>query len=91
MLDLRGRASFTDFFVICSADSPRQVSAIANELEATLKRQGVRPHHREGADDSGWVLVDLSDVIVHIFSPADRSRYDLESVWEAAPRVVRVQ
>ena len=91
MLDLRERASFTDFFVICSAESSRQISAIANDLERSLRDQGVRAHHREGTDDSGWVLLDFSDVIVHIFSPQQRAYYDLESAWAAAPQVVRVQ
>ncbi|MCH7553311.1 MAG: ribosome silencing factor [Chloroflexi bacterium] len=91
MLDLRGHASFTDYFVICSADSTRQISSITNDLERTLRDHGIRAHHREGTDSSGWVLVDFGDVIVHIFSPETRAYYDLEGAWSAAPQVVRIQ
>ena len=91
LLDLRGISSFADYFVICSADSRRQISTIANDLERGLRSQGVRAHHREGKDSSGWVLMDFGDVIVHIFSPDQRAYYDLESAWSSAPQVVRVQ
>ena len=91
MLDLHGHASFADYFVICSAGSTRQISSITNDLERTLRDRGVRAHHREGADSSGWVLVDFGDVIAHIFSPETRAYYDLEGAWSAAPQVVRIQ
>ena len=91
LLDLRGIASFADYFVVCSADSTRQISTIANDLERSLRSDGVRLHHREGKDASGWVLLDFGDVIVHIFSPDQRAFYDLESAWEMAPQLVRVQ
>ncbi len=91
LLDLRGISSFADYFVICSADSRRQISTIASDLERTLRSQGVRAHHREGKDDSGWVLMDFGDVIVHIFSSDQRAYYDLESAWSNAQQVVRVQ
>jgi ribosome-associated protein len=91
LLDLRGLAYFTDYFVVCSADSPRQIDSIANDLERGLRGSGVRLHHREGVDTSGWVLMDFGDVIVHIFSPDQRAYYDLESLWARAPQVVRVQ
>ena len=90
-MDLRGLASFADYFVVCSADSTRQISTIANDLERSLRSSGVRMHHREGIDSSGWVLLDFGDVIVHIFSPDQRAFYDLESAWEKAPQLVRVQ
>ena len=91
LLDLRGLATFTDYFVICSADSPRQIDAITNDLDATLEKEGARLHHREGANDSGWVLLDFGDVIVHIFSSQQRGYYDLEDAWAQAPHLVRVQ
>jgi ribosome-associated protein len=90
LLDLRGLAAFTDFFVICSADSSRQISAILRAVQETLEGNGVRLGHREGAEDSGWVLMDFGDVIVHIFSPEEREHYDLESAWKRAPQLVRV-
>lgn len=91
LLDVRNTASFTDYFVICTAESPPQFSAIANGAEQQLRTMGVKPHHREGSNDSGWVLIDFGDVILHIFTPGQRRYYDLESAWPAASQVVRVQ
>ena len=91
LMDLRGLATFADYFVICSSDSPPQTSAIANEVQRQLHDNGVRLGHREGQSDSGWVLMDFGDVIVNIFSPAARRYYDLESAWSKAKQLVRVQ
>ncbi len=91
MLDLRGLASFADYFVVCSADSTRQIASIANDLERGLRQEGVRLHHREGADSSGWVLLDFGDVIVHMFGPEERDFYRLEGAWPEAVEVVRIQ
>lgn len=91
LLDLRPLSAFTDFFVICSAESSRQISAIASALDEGLLGEGLALHHQEGADDSGWVLMDFGDLIVHIFSPEVRRRYDLETAWARAPRLVRLQ
>ena len=91
LLDIRGLAIFADFFVICSAESPPQVAAIAKALEDILRPEGVRLHHREGADKSGWVLLDFGDILFHVFSPEERDRYDLEGAWAKAPQLVRVQ
>ncbi len=90
LLDVRRLANFADFFVICTAESPPQFSAIANDAERTLRSMGLRPHHREGENDSGWVLIDFGDVILHVFTPDRRAHYDLESVWFAAPQLARV-
>ena len=90
LLDLRPLATFTDFFVICSADSARQISAIANAVEDGLHAEKVRLHHREGTDTSGWVLLDFGDVIVHVLSPQQRRHYDLEGAWAKAPQLVRM-
>ena len=67
MLDIRGMTLFADYFVIMSAGSARQVSALQEDLEKGMKDVGVPLHHREGSPASGWVLLDFSDVIVHIF------------------------
>ncbi len=90
MLDLRGLASFADYFVLCSAESPPQFAAIVNEMERVIRERGVRLLHREGTAASGWVLLDFGDVIVHVFTPEQRAYYDLESAWAKAPPVVRV-
>ena len=90
LLDLRGLAPFTDYFVIMSAESSRQIQALEEDLTRSLKDAGVPRHRREGTSASGWVLLDFSDVIVHLFSPDEREFYDLESLWQRAPQVVRV-
>ncbi len=91
LLDVRGVCSFADYFVICSGESDRQIKAIHEEVEHILKKEGVLPHHREGTVDSGWLLLDYGDVIVHIFAPPERDRYQLEELWSLAVPVVRIQ
>jgi ribosome-associated protein len=91
LLDIRKICSFADYFVICSADSDRQIEAICEEINKTLKQKGILPHHTEGTPDSGWVLVDLGSVIVHIFSSEQRDHYSLDDLWEKATPVVRIQ
>jgi ribosome-associated protein len=90
LLDLRGLAPFADYFVIMSAESSRQIEALEQDLTQTLKDARVVRHRREGAAASGWVLLDFSNVIVHVFSPEEREFYDLERLWSRAPQVVRV-
>ena len=91
MLDIHSLTTIADFFVICSAGSDRQSTAIADALHENLKEAGVTPLHSEGVGESAWVLMDYGDVIVHIFSPAERSYYGLEKLWGAAPVVLRMQ
>ncbi|MBI2936146.1 MAG: ribosome silencing factor [Chloroflexi bacterium] len=91
LLDLRGLAAFADYFVICHADSARQLDAIADELSEVIGRLGVSAHHREGGADSGWVLLDYGDVVVHLFDAPRRAYYQLERVWERAVPLIRVQ
>lgn len=86
LLDLRGIASFTDSFLICSGTSTPQNQAISNEIEAQLKKEGRSPAHIEGYQQAEWILMDFSDFIVHIFSPKTRSYYNLERLWREAPR-----
>ena len=90
MLDLRQWALFADYFVIMSAESSRQIQALEEDLTSTLKAAQVRRFHREGTPGSGWVLLDFSDVIIHIFGPDEREFYGLERLWSGAPQVVRV-
>lgn len=87
LLDLRDIASFTEFFLICTGASARQVQAISNAIEDTLRKDGKRPLHIEGYSSAEWILLDYGDFIVHIFSPASRRFYDLERLWRDAPRV----
>ena len=90
MLDLRGLASFTDYFVVISADSSRLIQALENEIARTMKESKLNIHRREGSAATGWVLMDCSDVIVHIFSPDEREFFGLERLWARAPQVVRI-
>jgi len=91
LLDTRGIASFADYFVLCSGESTRQIKTIYEEIEHVLKREGVLPHHREGKADSGWLLIDYGDVIVHIFASPEREFYQLDRLWNKATPVVRIQ
>lgn len=77
--------------MICNGDSKRQLQAIFDEVAHSLKTAGVRPHHYEGDVDSGWVLLDFGDVIVHIFAPFEREYYQLDRVWSHAIPIVRIQ
>ena len=91
LLDVRELSTFTDFFVICSGDSERQLRTILEEIAERLRRDNVKPHHEEGTLDSGWLLLDYGDVVVHIFSAEERERYRLEDLWHDARTVLRVQ
>ena len=91
MLDTRQVCSFADFFVICSGDSVRQIEAIRQEIREKLKRDGVVPSHIEGAADSGWILLDLGEVVVHIFSSLQRDYYRLDDLWQKATPIIRIQ
>ena len=91
LLDTKGVCSFADYFVICSGDSERQIKTIYDEIGHILKGAGILPHHREGTIDSGWLLIDFGDVIVHIFTPFEREHYQLDGLWSRASTVVRIQ
>ncbi len=88
ILQLDEQASgFTDYFVICSGANPRQVQAIADEVDQKLSATGVEPAHREGYNQADWVLLDYVDFVVHIFSESARKFYDLERLWKTAKRL----
>jgi len=87
VLDLRRAAAFTDFFVICTGQNVRQVKAIADAVEETLRKAHVRPAHIEGYGRAEWVLIDCFDFVVHVFTPDTREFYALERLWGSADRV----
>jgi ribosome-associated protein len=91
LLDTKEVCSFADYFVICSGDSERQVKTIYQEIGHILKTAGILPHHHEGTIDSGWLLIDFGDVIVHIFTPLEREYYQLDGLWHQASTVVKIQ
>ena len=83
----KGSGAFTDYFVLCSGTNPRQVQAIADEVELRLKKAGLYPAHVEGYKQAEWVLVDYVDFVVHVFSDKARKYYDLERLWKTAKRL----
>jgi len=87
VLDLRGTPAFTDFFVLCSGTSARQVKAIADSVEEALRAAKVRPSHVEGYERAEWVLMDFFSFIVHVFTPQTREFYALERLWGDATRI----
>jgi len=83
----KGSGAFTDYFVLCSGTNPRQVQAIADEVELRLKSADIRPAHVEGYKQAEWVLLDYVDFVVHVFSEKARKFYDLERLWKTAKRL----
>jgi ribosome-associated protein len=84
-LDVSELSGFTDFFVICNGSSDRQVQAIADSIESAMIAAEQDVYSIEGYSDGRWVLMDLGDVVIHIFLDALRDYYDLESLWADAP------
>ena len=87
ILDLREISSFTDYFVICSGHSDRQVQAIADSIVIQLKEDGFMPISVEGYREGRWVVVDFGDVVIHVFHDAIRDYYDIEQLWHDARKV----
>jgi ribosome-associated protein len=87
ILDVTGLVSYTDYMVICQAQSDRQARAIADHIELTMKSEGMKPFITEGYEHGSWVLLDYSDVILHIFLPDVREFYDLDGLWTDAREV----
>jgi ribosome-associated protein len=87
VLDLRHTSAFTDVFVVCTGQNVRQVKAIVDSVEESLKAEGQRPVAVEGYRDSEWVLVDYFDFVVHVFTPETREFYALERLWGSAIRL----
>ena len=86
ILDVHGLIVITDYFVICSGTSERQVKTIVDEVERSLRDLDRKPVRREGETEGRWVLLDYVDVVVHVFAEEEREYYDLERLWSDAPR-----
>ena len=86
VLDVRGKTSYADYVVVASGESERQVSAIAEHVETTLKLEGTRTIGSEGFETGHWVLLDYGEVVAHFFYTESRSFYDLEGLWVDAVR-----
>ena len=87
VLDLRDVSSFADYFVICTGSNSRQIQAIADEVEARLKKKGENANSIEGYRNAEWVLMDYGDYLVHVFSEKARTYYDLERLWRDAKSI----
>jgi ribosome-associated protein len=88
ILDMRPVCTYTDFFVICTGQNPRQAKAIHDEVHVRLKReQRVLPRSVEGDRESRWIVADYLDVVLHVFTPETRSYYRLEQLWGDVPSV----
>jgi len=83
----KNSSAFTDYFLICTGKNPRQIQAIADEVELRLKKSGVPANQVEGYNQADWILIDYVDFVVHIFSEASRKFYDLERLWKSARKV----
>jgi ribosome-associated protein len=91
LLDIRQLNSFADFFVLLTADNRRQMNMLVEELDKALSKDGARLYHREGIADSGWILLDFGDVVVHILGQEEREFYGLERLWSQAIPLVKIQ
>jgi ribosome-associated protein len=91
LLDVRDVSLLADYFIICSGDTERQVKAIVEEVRERGERTKLRPSQVEGSPGSGWMVLDYSTVIVHVFLPSERDYYQLEELWSDASLVVRIQ
>jgi ribosome-associated protein len=91
VLDIHELSSVADYFVICSGENERQLRAISNTLTDKLGEERVRPRRTEGNPQSGWIVLDYGDSIVHIFDEDQRSFYRLESLWSEAQTLVAME
>jgi ribosome-associated protein len=85
LIDLRAQSSYADFLVICSGTNERQLEAIADGVETSLREGGDRPLGTEGVRGGRWVLLDFGDVVIHVFHKDERSYYDVEGLWSDVP------
>ncbi len=90
-MDISKVSTFTDTFVIATADNPRQLTALIEALDTDLRGDGIRPMKKEGTPDSGWVLIDFNEAIVHLFAPQERAYYNIERLWSRGVSVVHIQ
>jgi len=86
-LDVSDQLALTDIFLLASAPNDRQVNAIVDSVEDKLRALGVRPVRREGERDGRWVLIDYSDIVVHVQHEEERTYYQLERLWKDCPTI----
>jgi len=91
LLDIREIANFADYFIICNGTSDRMLDALAREMVESAERLTEDHYKVEGRASDGWLLVDLGDIIVHLFSPDQRDYYRLEQLWEKGKILIKMQ
>lgn len=92
MLDIREHDAFADYFLLCNGENNRQLKALAENVTLEAKKEAdVRALGHEGDAEDGWMLIDFGDLVVHLFSPEKRAYYNLETLWDDAHVVMRVQ
>lgn len=87
ILNMQGISVMADYFMICQGNSERQVEAIARDLKDAAQKDGIEVKRMEGLDKARWILIDMGDVIVHVFHKEEREYYQLEKLWGDAPRI----
>ncbi len=87
VLELKGLTSLTDYFLICSGTSDRQVRAIADFIEESFKKKEINPLGIEGYENGYWILIDYGDIVIHVFQEQIRLYYDIEGLWSDAKRL----
>lgn len=91
LLNISNKSAFTDFMIILTVDSSRQMSAVAEDLEIEMKSKGINKFRKEGSANSGWVVVDFGDIVVHLFGKDEREYYALDDIWSEAQQLLRIQ
>ena len=91
LLDTQGISSYADFFVIISGETDRHLESMAEDISRRSRKMGVHVTHREGSGKGGWVLIDFTGVVIHLFTKDQREHYDLEQLWSRANEIVRIQ
>ncbi|WP_071460197.1 ribosome silencing factor [Bacillus massilinigeriensis] len=86
VLNMKGISLISDYFIICHGNSDRQVQAIAKEIKEKSEEMGRHIKRMEGFDEARWILIDIGDVVVHVFHRDERSYYNLERLWGDAPQ-----
>lgn len=90
LLDVSEICSFADYFVLCNGETERHLQAIYSEIDNMLTRESISVPRPQGETGSGWMALDLGDIIVHIFSPQQREFYALEKIWDRGSTVVKI-
>ena len=91
LLNVSNKSAFADFMIILTVGSARQMSAVVQELEIEMKSKGINKYRKEVAADSGWMVVDFADIIVHLFGKDEREYYALDDIWSESQRLLRIQ